>query len=359
MELQTINQVSKNYEISARMLRYYEQVGLITSLRKDDYAYRVYDETALKRLQYIIILRKLRIPVKQISDIFINQNALSAVQIFEQNIVELDEEITALSTVKSILAHFVEELREKANIQLQFDLLKDEKSLSIIDSLPFSKNLIKESLSMDELNKADESLTKLKEKYIRIVNVPPMTIAEVNFYGETVLPGEEVYLSDDRHADFSKDGKCIPGHFQAGINAIDKLIHDCNLVEVMPDFRLFGFANCSDMEIYGPFYGFGRWLSIPDDMDVSFPFVKKKFKGGMYGAYSRPLPKSDGDSDEWEVLNHWVMNNDQYEYDGGREPDCNYGLLEDYLNYINLFKLPAEEKLIQVDLLIPIKLRKK
>ncbi len=356
--LQTINQVSKNYGVSTRMLRYYEQVGLITSLRKDDYAYRVYDETALKRLQYIIILRKLRIPVKQIRDIFNNQKALIAVEIFEQNIVELDEEITALSTVKSILAHFVKELREKANIQLQFDLLNDEKSLSIIDSLSFSNNIIKESLSMEELNKADESLIKLKEKYIRIINLPPMTIVEVNFYGETVLPGEEIYLSDDNHRDFSKDGKSIPGHFQAGINAIDKLIQDCNLVEMMPNFRLFGFANCSDMENYGPFYGFGRWLTIPDDMEVTFPFVKKQFKGGLYGAYSRPLPRSDGDSDEWEVLNHWVMNNDKYEYDGGREPDCNYGLLEEYLNYINLFQLPAEEKSVQADLLIPIKLRK-
>jgi hypothetical protein len=28
MELQTINQVSKNYGVSAKMLRYYEQVGL-------------------------------------------------------------------------------------------------------------------------------------------------------------------------------------------------------------------------------------------------------------------------------------------------------------------------------------------
>ncbi|NLV37000.1 MAG: MerR family DNA-binding transcriptional regulator, partial [Clostridiaceae bacterium] len=43
MELQTISQVSRDYGISTRMLRYYEQAGLILSLRKDDYAYRVYD----------------------------------------------------------------------------------------------------------------------------------------------------------------------------------------------------------------------------------------------------------------------------------------------------------------------------
>lgn len=53
-------------------------------------------------------------------------------------------------------------------------------------------------------------------------------------------------------------------------------------------------------------------------MDVSFPFVKKQFKGGMYGAYSRPLPMSDGDSDEWEV---WV----QYAiFCGAKKADLQY-----------------------------------
>ena len=66
MELQTASQVSRNYGISTRMLRYYEQAGLIQSLRKEDYAYRVYDESAVNRLRQIIVLRKLRVPVKQI-----------------------------------------------------------------------------------------------------------------------------------------------------------------------------------------------------------------------------------------------------------------------------------------------------
>ncbi len=43
MELQTISQVSKDFSISTRTLRYYEQIGLITAVRKEDFAYRVYD----------------------------------------------------------------------------------------------------------------------------------------------------------------------------------------------------------------------------------------------------------------------------------------------------------------------------
>lgn len=67
---------------------------------------------------------------------------------------------------------------------------------------------------------------------------------------------------------------------------------------------------------------------------------------------------SNVESDEWEVLDHWILNNDIYEYDSGREPDCNYGLLEEYMNYINIFHLPAHEKMLQTDLLLPIKSRK-
>ena len=40
---QTIGTVSKNLGISSRMLRYYEQIGLIESKRVENYAYRVYE----------------------------------------------------------------------------------------------------------------------------------------------------------------------------------------------------------------------------------------------------------------------------------------------------------------------------
>ena len=66
MELQTIRQVSLDYGVTRRMLSYYEDIGLLKSHRIDEYAYRVYDIENIKRLQQIIILRKLQIPMKPI-----------------------------------------------------------------------------------------------------------------------------------------------------------------------------------------------------------------------------------------------------------------------------------------------------
>ena len=67
MENLTISQVSRMYDVTPRMLRHYEKLGLIKAGRREDYSYRVYDEEAVRRLQQIIILRKLRLPLKEIA----------------------------------------------------------------------------------------------------------------------------------------------------------------------------------------------------------------------------------------------------------------------------------------------------
>ena len=60
-DLIKIRDVSSKYGISPRALRYYEDVGLITSTRTDNYAYRLYDKNAIKRLEQILILIKLKV----------------------------------------------------------------------------------------------------------------------------------------------------------------------------------------------------------------------------------------------------------------------------------------------------------
>jgi len=146
------------------MLCYYEEVGLLTSSRVDDYAYRVYDDAAVKQLQQIIILRKLQIPIKQIRVILENKNAVETIELFKQNMEELDERITAMSTLKSILARFISELQEKADVRLNLDLLNDKTMITVIDSLSFPKNKIEERRTMSELNKVSEILNKETEQ---------------------------------------------------------------------------------------------------------------------------------------------------------------------------------------------------
>ena len=66
MNHMTIGEVSSMFQISTRMLRYYEKMELIESTRKEGYAYRIYSADMVRKIQQIIILRKLQIPLKQI-----------------------------------------------------------------------------------------------------------------------------------------------------------------------------------------------------------------------------------------------------------------------------------------------------
>lgn len=65
--LKTITQVTKAFGISARMLRYYEQLGLIQSQRVQGYSYRVYDRDARERINQILILLWLLINTRGMS----------------------------------------------------------------------------------------------------------------------------------------------------------------------------------------------------------------------------------------------------------------------------------------------------
>jgi len=168
MELQTVGAVSKEYNVSTRMLSYYEQNKLINSMKKEGYHYRLYDEANLKRLQQVLILRKLQIPVKQIGVILNNPDAATAIEIFKKNIRELDGEITALSTIRKILENFVNELESVANISLNLNFLNAYAVLETVGSLSLIQKNIKEKITMNELNQAAEILDKRFNMKVRV-----------------------------------------------------------------------------------------------------------------------------------------------------------------------------------------------
>lgn len=333
MELQTISQVSRDYGISTRMLRYYEQAGLILSIRKDDYAYRVYDENAVTRLRQIIVLRKLRVPVKQIISILNNSDAVETVEIFRQNISNIDHEITALSTVKSILTRFVEEINEKADVNLK--LIGDEALFSALGSLSFSDNQIKETkenVSMDELNKANEELMKLEDKDVRIIYLPPMTVAAA-------------YASGD-----GCEGKAL--------DMISKFTNESGLLKIKPDARSFGFDCSQGAAALGEgSHVYEVWVSVPDNMEIPAPLVRREFRGGLYAAHVLRA----WDFQDWRRLKEWVDASDKYDNDWGsprwESPETAVGQgFEETLNFYNyILKHKSEMNYLQLDLLFPIK----
>jgi len=338
MELQSISHVSKTFGISTRMLRYYEEMGLIYSVRNEESSYRYYDELALKRVQQIIILRKLQIPVKQIKVIIDNPSAIEVIRVFEQNITEIDEQITALSTLKSILAQFVAQLQEKANVRIKLDLLNEASMIAVVNSLSFSDNKIKEKLKTEEMNRASEILERLSDKDVRIIFLPSSAVASALTFGEKAEHDTDVIMG--------------------------KFVTDADLLKVNPGAKFYGFNN-PEFDENNNFvkHGYEVWATIPGDFEVPAPLIKKVFTGGLYAAYtSKPV-----DFDDWKYFFKWLDESEDFEHDlsrpyesvsklPGKHGCSGWGCLEEHINSYNFYGLKNKKHILtHLDFLIPIK----
>lgn len=323
-ELMTVNHVSREFGVSTRMLRHYEKMGLLQSSRAPGYAYRMYTAEAVAVLRQILILRKLRIPLKDIKAILQDPKAVTAIAVFEQSIAELDVELEALGTIRSILAQLVEQLQKTAQISLRHLLTADAAFLTVMETIAPAGNTLKEGKTMEDLQRAEKGLLKLTD--VRIVTLPPFTVAAAHYIGDE--PEQQVN------------------------ETMKQFVRQSNLCQTKPDLRCFGFNHPNPKDETG-FHGYESWVTIPEDMEVPAPLVKKQFTGGLYAAHMIAF----GNFQEWDALLAWANQNEKYDFAGDmadQEHMC--GLMEEHLNYVAHVSLDdVEPEDTQMDLWMPIK----
>ena len=67
--MKTVKQVSKRTGVSVRTLHHYDAIGLLKPTQVTEAGYRLYDDTALQRLQSILLFRELQFPLRDIQAI--------------------------------------------------------------------------------------------------------------------------------------------------------------------------------------------------------------------------------------------------------------------------------------------------
>ena len=72
--MRTVNEVSKITGVSVRTLHHYDAIGLLKPTKVTEAGYRMYDDTAISRLQSILLFRELQFPLKEIKSILDSPN---------------------------------------------------------------------------------------------------------------------------------------------------------------------------------------------------------------------------------------------------------------------------------------------
>lgn len=173
-ELFKIRDISTKYDISARTLRYYEDMGLINSIRSDNYAYRMYNEEAIKRLEQVLILRKLNISIKDIQRIFNNSGSEIVLDVLGKKVDDIDGEVSLLHELKEVVLEFIRQIEKSdfgknSDIKLLYEKAKEiENQLANVDYNGNPSNL-------NRLFEVTEKLKKAPE--VRIVQLPKCKMA--------------------------------------------------------------------------------------------------------------------------------------------------------------------------------------
>lgn len=87
-------------------------MGLLSSARSEDYAYRLYDENARKRLEQILILRKMNISIKDIQRIFDTSGSEVVLDVLGKKVEDIDGEVSLLHELKEIILEFIQQIRQ-------------------------------------------------------------------------------------------------------------------------------------------------------------------------------------------------------------------------------------------------------
>ena len=67
--MMTVHEVSEKTGVSIRALHHYDRIGLLRPSALTEAGYRLYDDTALERLQQILLFRELQFPLTEIAQI--------------------------------------------------------------------------------------------------------------------------------------------------------------------------------------------------------------------------------------------------------------------------------------------------
>ena len=120
----SVHEVVQLTGVTARTLHYYDQIGLLKPTKVTKAGYRMYDNTALGRLQNILLFRELQFPLKEIK-VILDSPDFDPSEAIAQQIRLLELQYKRIGE----LITFARQIKNKGVMTMNFDVFDKSESM--------------------------------------------------------------------------------------------------------------------------------------------------------------------------------------------------------------------------------------
>ena len=113
--LMKIGDVTNRLGITHRSLHYWESVGILQSTRGEN-NYRYYDEENVRKIKQIVLLRKLRLSIPSIQEIFFSDDLSKIITVFTEHMDATVKEVEQWNALGILLRQLLNLLKDKQDI---------------------------------------------------------------------------------------------------------------------------------------------------------------------------------------------------------------------------------------------------
>jgi DNA-binding transcriptional MerR regulator len=121
----SISVLSKKLDLSPRTIRYYEEIGLLDTIRRTEGGKRIYTEDDFRRLRFIKKLKLLGLSLAEMQELNgiykvhrKNSKVLPRIiELFDSHRKEIDHRVYELRLLKSEIEEFQDRMRKKLQVE--------------------------------------------------------------------------------------------------------------------------------------------------------------------------------------------------------------------------------------------------
>jgi MerR family transcriptional regulator, repressor of the yfmOP operon len=122
-EVMSIGDLAKEYGLTTRTLRYWEEVGIIESVERLGGAMRGYTDYYVRRIKFILKLKELGLTIKEMQDLYAaygdakqtDRMIPRLIEILEQHGKKVDEKMFQLASLRKEIVEYRKKMLKRLN----------------------------------------------------------------------------------------------------------------------------------------------------------------------------------------------------------------------------------------------------